>query len=184
MARDAAARRPERELPMRPTTLMIAALALAGATALSAAKIDTRYDPKVDFTKFHTFAWKNDKGPLAPDVDSQIRGTAEETLAKKGLARVAAGDKPDLVIVYNAGMSDQLAAGFQLSMDWWGNFVAVPGGDSNMTAGLVFIFYDAASGEAVWGGKLVQGATNENAPVLMRQKAPSFAAKLLKRYPK
>ncbi|MEZ5312364.1 MAG: hypothetical protein R2862_01275 [Thermoanaerobaculia bacterium] len=59
----------------------------------------------------------------------------------------------------------------------------VGGDDSNVSAGMLFTFEDAASGELVWGGWIRMRGTNENAPQVMRKKAPKAAAKILAAFP-
>lgn len=172
---------------MTPRT-QLAALAVAAAlplfaTAAGAEKVQTEHDASVDFSSLHTYRWKTDLGPGPRELDGPIRAAARETLAERGLREVKDGETADLVLEYNAGLADQLAAGFALDVDWWGRLVVVPGGDSNVTAGLVFLLTRSSGGEPVWTGWLVQRATNENALVVLRERAPKFAKKILSSYP-
>ena len=162
----------------------LAVLLLAGATAAAAKGIETKKDPGTDFTKLHTFAWRLEKGPSPEDLDHMIRRAAESALKERGLVLVKEGEKPDLLLEYNAGLSDLLVAGFDVTVDWWGSLVAVPGSDSNVTAGIVFLLTTPADGKAVWAGWLVQRATTENAGIVLRQRAPKYTRKILERYPK
>ena len=169
---------------MASRSLLLLALALTGATAMSAASVETRHDPKVDFSQFHTYVWKTEKGPTAPDVDLQIRAAAEAELAERGLKKAKGEEKADLVLIYNAGLSDSLVpGGFGVGLGWWGGFIGVPTGESNVSAGIAFFLRRADSDELIWAGWLVQKATNDYAPILLRQKAPKFAKKILSRYP-
>jgi hypothetical protein len=149
-----------------------------------AAKTGSERDPGVDFTKFQTYAWKNAEGPSAPDVDGRIRKAANEELKKKGLRLAAEGEKPDLQLQYNAGFADTLVAGFSVTAGWWGDLVAIPGAETNVRAGIVFLFTRPDDGEGVWTGWLVQEATTENALPILRDRAPKYAKRVLAKYPK
>ena len=168
---------------MRRVVLTVLALCLFSGALAQAAKVKTESDPKADFTAFHTYRWKTAAGPGPAELDGPIRGAAKATLSERGLTEAKEGEAADLVLEYNAGFADQLAAGFAVSVDWWGDLVLVPGGDSNITAGLVFLMKRAEGGEPVWTGWLVQRGTNENALIVLRERAPKYARKILSSYP-
>ncbi len=169
-------------LPLLPLLLGLS-LPFASTAALEAAKVKTKHDPKADFEGFHTYRWLVAEGPAASDLDGLLRAAAEAELGARGLRRAAEGEQADLVLAYNAGYADHLVAGFKVNMAWWGQLVAVPGGDSNVTAGLVFLLTRPEGGEPVWSGWLIQRGTTENALMVIRQRAPSYARKILSNYP-
>lgn len=170
---------------MKTRTLMTALLlAMLGASTAMAAKTGSEKDPATDFTKFRTYAWKTAAGPSAEDVDGRIRKAANEELKKKGLRLAGEGEKPDLLLQYNAGFADTLVAGFSITAGWWGDLVAIPGAETNVRAGIVFLFTRPDDGEGVWTGWLVQEATTENALPILRDRAPKYAKRVLARYPK
>jgi len=168
---------------MRKALLLLLPGLLAGATVLEAAKVRTQHDPKADFSSFQTYRWQKAEGPGGPELDGPVRAAANKELAERGLRLVAEGEKADLLLAYNAGFADVLVAGFSLTVDWWGQMVAVPGGDSNVSAGLLFLMTRPEGGEPVWAGALIVRGTTESALQIMRDRAPKYARKILSNYP-
>lgn len=168
---------------MKKRLLLLIPALLASATVLEAAKVRTQFDPKADFSTFHTYRWQVAEGPGSPELDGPVRAAANKELAARGLKLVGEGEKADLVLAYNAGFADMLVAGFALTVDWWGQMVAVPGGDSNVSAGLLFLMTRPEGGEPVWAGALIERGTTENALRVMRDRAPKYARKILSNYP-
>jgi hypothetical protein len=167
----------------RKILLLVPALLLAGATIAEAVKVRTSHDPEVDFSKFHTFRWNTPEGPGGIELDGPLRAAAEKELAARGLERAKSGEEADLVLGYLVGYADALVAGFTVTAGWWGDLVAIPGGDSNVSAALMLTLSPPEGGEPVWGGILVAKGTTENALMVMRDRAPKYARKILSNYP-
>lgn len=167
---------------MRKPLLFLLSILFAGAT-LCEAGVEVRHDSKADFSTFHTFGWLRAEGPSPPDLDGQLRAVAVEELGKRGLRPVREGETPDLLLAYNAGYSDILVAGLSLDAGHYGWFYAVPGGDSNVTAGILFYMTRPGSEDPVWAGWLVKRATTEGALPMLRKRAPGYARKILAKYP-
>jgi hypothetical protein len=168
---------------MRRSLSSFLLLAVLGSTFAGAAKIETKQDPKADFKSFHTFTWRFAEGPGGSEIDGPIRAAAESALAERGLSRAAADEKADLVLEYNVGLGDALTAGVAVTADWWGQLVAIPAASSRVTAGLLFLLTRAEGGEPVWGGLLVESGNNDQALLVMRDRAPKYAKRILSRYP-
>ena len=94
------------------------------------------------------------------------------------------GSACDLILSYNVGSSDLLASGFSVDADYWGNLVVVPGNDSNVSAGLILFVSDPESKEALWAGWMILRGTSPQALMVMRDRAPSYVAKILSKYPR
>jgi hypothetical protein len=167
---------------MRKPLLILLSLLFAGAS-LCQAGVEVRHDSKADFSSFHTFGWLRAEGPSPPDLDGQLRAAAVEELAKRGLRPVKEGETPDLLLAYNAGYGDILVAGLSIEAGYYGNLVGVPGGDSNVTAGILFYMTRPDSDVPVWTGWLVKRATTEGALPMLRKRAPGYARKILAKYP-
>jgi hypothetical protein len=167
----------------RRLLLLLPALLFAGATVAEAVKVRTSHDAKVDFSKFDTFRWKTPEGPGGQELDGPLRAAAEKELAERGLRRAKNDEEADLVLQYLVGYADVLVAGFTVTAGWWGDLVAVPGGDSNVSAGLMLTLSLPEGGEPIWGGILVAKGTTENALMVMRDRAPKYARKILENYP-
>jgi hypothetical protein len=97
--------------------LLIASLALgllvAGGCA-AGPQVITDFDPSVEFTAFHTFAFSGitDRGQeIGASDHSPLRGRIkkmiDEQLAAKGLRQVRVEDRPDLLVHLFFGVKDQ-----------------------------------------------------------------------------
>ena len=138
----------------------------------------------VDLAKMKTYHWKSEKGPQTGDLDKKLRAAADEQLAKKGLKLVPTAEPADMELRYNAGTVDILVAGLDVAAGYWGDLVGVPGTDSNVRGGMIFMFEDPANGKTLWAGWIVKEGTTMNAAQVMRKRAPKWAGQILSRYPK
>jgi hypothetical protein len=170
---------------MRQALALSLLLVVATASAADAARVKTQLAPGADLAKRVTYRWDRPAGPGPEGLDEKLRAAAEKTLAGRGLRKAAEGEaKVDLVLSYNVGAADQLAAGFSVDADYWGNLVAVPGNDSNVSAGIVLFVSDPASNEALWAGWMILRGTSPQALMVMRDRAPGYVEKILSKYPK
>lgn len=85
----------------------IAALGCAGPT------VRTDFDPAVDFTTFHTFAFAgmtdvNQGGVLDNSLmRKRVEGVVGEQFSSKGLREVGLNDNPDLLVHYWVGLKEK-----------------------------------------------------------------------------
>ena len=97
---------------------LIASLALgllAGGGCASGPKVVTDFDPSVEFSAFHTFAFSGitDRGreiEAASDhspLRGRIKAMIDEQLAAKGVRQVSLEDRPDLLVHIFFGVMDE-----------------------------------------------------------------------------
>jgi hypothetical protein len=97
--------------------LLIAGLALgllAAGGCAAGPKVITDFDPSVEFSAFHTFAFSGitDRGrEVGPSDNSPLRGRIkqmiDEQLAAKGFRQVGVEDRPDLLVHIFFGVKGQ-----------------------------------------------------------------------------
>lgn len=74
----------------------------ASAQAPRLAKAEVEHDPQADFSVFKTFQWKDSQEPADnPTVHTSVVWYVERGLEKKGLAKSAGEQQPDLLLRYS-----------------------------------------------------------------------------------
>jgi len=181
--------------------LGLTALVLAGCNSGNGPSVKTDYDKRVDFARFHTFAFQ--RGRLfnrlgAPDnnntlVDGRIRDAVVDDLSAKGLRLDTRN--PDLVATYIAGAKNKQQItnlgpdvydspyfggpfGFSPEGSWWG-----PGYDqfyiNNYTQGtLILDLIDPHTKQLVWRAYVTQQIDQPDAKTIN-----SAVAAALKNFP-
>jgi hypothetical protein len=96
---------------MKPRGLMIS-LAFIAMLALPAGeqRVDVSFDPSVDFSRFRNYLLLESKNPSkAKSCHQAILDSIQISLATRGLLPVDDGEQPDLLIVYNAGIKEEVS---------------------------------------------------------------------------
>jgi hypothetical protein len=165
----------------------LALLVLLGSSAALALKVKSKRADGVDFSKFKTYAWRapGSEGSGSPspdeDTDKRIRAAADESLAKRGLRKLAEGEEnPDLWLSYSVGWNSTFAhEGWAFTDDW----MVVDFSRTTDQAVLVLEFTDAGTGKAAWLGWARQAANTPQSLEAMRRNADDAVIKILKKYP-
>jgi len=103
------------------TGVAAAVIALAGCSSL---KMSSGWDRQADFTKYHTWAWKDDGSIKDPVWNRRVQSVLEDELARHGLTR--SDEKPDLWVAVHWRLSIQEEV-VSYSPDWgyvWGYWAA------------------------------------------------------------
>jgi Domain of unknown function (DUF4136) len=90
-------------MPERATPWAAAALLLAGVAACTTLKTTVAWDERADFSKYKTWAWKDDGSIRDPIWNRRVQAVLEDELAKRGLTRVEAD--PNLWVHVHARIS-------------------------------------------------------------------------------
>ena len=73
-------------------------------------RVEVNFDRTVDFSRFRNYVLLESKNPSKMKVCHQtILDTIQVSLAMRGLLPVYEGEPPDLLIVYNAGIKEEVA---------------------------------------------------------------------------
>src|ERR1700752_3226664 len=98
------------ESHMKLTYLMVSVAYLALTVSASGQKVEVSFDPAVDFSRFRNYALLESKNPSKlKGCPQALLDTIQVSLAKRGLLPVYDGEIPDLLIVYNAGIKEEVS---------------------------------------------------------------------------
>lgn len=159
--------------------------ALAAAASCSTLKISSDYDKRADFTKYGTWAWKDDGSIRDPVWSRRVQSTLEDELAKKGLRR--SEENPDLWVVVHARLSAETRV-TSYSPAWgygWG-YWAGPGITTvyEIPVGMVIIdLADARRKELVWRGRASDTIRAGKEPEEREQRFIQILAEMFSGYP-
>ena len=140
---------------MKKLVMAIAALAIVLAPALAQAqKVNTDFDPAVDFTTFKTYSWTTGTPSPNPLGEQRIQDAVNKALQAKGLKLVSAN--PDLVVATHAVGKEEtelVSTGYSGPYRW-----GYRGGTSTtsvytyMTGTLAVDLYSAQTKKLAWRG--------------------------------
>jgi hypothetical protein len=134
-------------------TLPVAAI---GVFLAFAADVQTDYDHKADFGKYHTYSWLGAKASNSLWED-RIRGAVDSSLAAKGWTKVASGGEASVAAVgttaneptYNTFYNGFPGWGWR---GWGGMDTATTTVDYNKVGTLVVDVFDSGTKKLLWRG--------------------------------
>jgi hypothetical protein len=169
---------------------LIISLALIAMLAPPAGeqRVDVSFDPSVDFSRFRNYTLLESKNPSKMKVCHQtILDTIQVSLAMRGLLPVYEGEPPDLLIVYNAGIKEEVSIQgyeYRYGSAWQGNV-------STNSSGLVPLIeqpetlivdlVDAKNNRLVWRGIATNTLVEDYSKA--EKKAETATRKMFTRYP-
>jgi hypothetical protein len=176
--------------------LVFAAAFILLAAVASAQDVSYNFDQKADFTKYKTYKWMaaKDAEQIDPLVAKQIVDAIDKQLATKGLAKTD-GDKADLYLVYQAGVSKEkevtsFSSGYAMGPGWGGRYYGgYGGGTTTATTATIYIgalaidLYDVATKELVWRGLASKQIDTKASPEKRQKNLDKGMAKVFKNYP-
>jgi len=174
--------------------LWISLLLIAvSAIAVMGQKVKVGADPKVDLTKYKTYAWDKGSPAANPIINQMIIESVESALAGKGLTKVTAN--PDVTVVAWAALGADLHVGYP---SWWHG--AGSAASTGMAVGeqswaiskgtLVIDIADGGTKESVWRGSAVSTlSANPTGDMVkdandVRKTVVKSVEKMFKHYPK
>ena len=164
---------------MNPRGLIISLTFLA-MLALPAGeqRVEVSFDPIVDFSRFKNYALLESKNPSKMKVCHQrILDTIQVSLAMRGVLPVYEGEQPDLLIVYNAGIKEEVSIqGYEYR---YGSFGSVPLIEQPET--LIVDLVDAKNNRLVWRGIATNTLVEDSSKA--EKKAETATRKMFARYP-
>jgi len=165
------------------TLLWIAALVLL-ARGAAAQDVNYDYDRQANFSGYQTYAWAG--GPtLADNLNhARIVAAVDRQLAAKGLARVDSTGNPDLLVVYQVGLHQDL------EINGYDNRWAGPvGGPSwarleRVQVGTLAVgIIDAKTRSMVWRAAASKDLDLNQSPDKWEKKLNKAVEKMFKHYP-
>jgi hypothetical protein len=146
------------------TAALLAGLVACGSTL----QTNVGYDQNLDFSKYHTWAWKPDGSIQDPIWAKRCQDVLSDVLASKGLTQVDLAQSPGLWAVVHA----RLSADTQMvpySPAWgyaWGGFEPVYSLETSIPVGTIVVdLVDVGLKRAAWQGKgkdeIRSGLSNE-----------------------
>lgn len=95
---------------MKTRLASLAVLLCVVATGAFAQQVNVDWQRGTDFSKFKTYAWEQSQNPIRdPLWDQRVVGMIDAQLASKGLQKVAPDAKPDLFVMYSAGIKQNVS---------------------------------------------------------------------------
>ena len=103
---------------MKKLVTVIVLLIGAGAVTVQAQSVKVAADPRVDLSKYKTYAWAPGTSAANPIINALITETVNQALTAKGLTQVS--DGPDVTVAVMAALNSDL----HISYPSWGRSVA------------------------------------------------------------
>ena len=171
---------------MRIATFLSAASVVLTATMTLAQNVTYDFDRATDFSRLTTFAWV--RGPIGLDQINHRRvvDAVSSQLRSKGLVRVDAAGRPDLLVAYHLTFdSDVRVTGFSSG---WGpyRFAGASGvarADEIVTGTLVVDLVNTRTNTIVWRGIASREVDAKADPGKRERNINRAAERLFKNYP-
>jgi hypothetical protein len=148
-----------------------------------AQKVNTDWDHEANFSNYKTYAWMESKHPASSDlVNKRIIDNIDKQMAAKGFTK--ASDKPDVLVVYNAGVKEQVSVqGYDYGYGRyrWGGGMSTYSQVVELQGTLVIDLVDAQKKELIWRGTATD--TLSDKPEKNSQKIEKATEKAFKNYP-
>lgn len=172
----------------RRTTWMV--LAFVAATACSTLRTSADWDRTKDFSKYKTWAWKDD-GSIKNDIlAKRIQTLVTAELTRKGLVRT--DDRPDLWVAAHARLDKQVRIDYYNSGWGYGWYRGYYGGGMSMTTAtareipvgtLIIDLVDTREKELVWRGIATDTLKPERSTEEKEKALADALAKMFQDYP-
>ena len=164
----------------------LSAAVLATGTIAMGQNITDDFDRSANFTAYRTYAWV--KGTLLADEINHKRvvDAVSAELAAKGLRRVDAGDRPDVLVAYHATFDRNLQiSGFSTG---WGPYrlgggSGVARAEKILMGTLAVDVVDAQTNTIVWRGIASKEVDADADPTKREKNIRRAAERLFKNYP-
>jgi uncharacterized protein DUF4136 len=172
---------------MRVSTFATAAgVALLGTIAL-AQNVTYDFDSSADFSRFRRYAWT--RGTILNDEFNHTRivNAVDAQLQAKGLTKVEAGDRPDVLVAYHASFDRDLQiTGFASGWGGYhfaGNRTASARTEQIVVGTLAVDVVDATTDAIVWRGVATKDVDVKADPQKRDRNINRAAERLFKNFP-
>jgi len=150
------------------------------SVAAAAQGVTVDYNHKLDFSRFHTYAWgeqQNANQIMSPSLAQETQNQVNSQLQARGLMLRQEREAPDLIVVTSGGMKPQT------SYKLWrtGDLVSITP-DTSSVGTLIVDLYDANNKRLAWRG-VAQGALNQGNSNENRQLVEKTVTSMFQKYP-
>ena len=165
---------------MKPRSCVFLALLCLLSTLALAQQVNVDWQRGTDFSKYKTYAWGVGAHPLQDSLWNQrILGMVDTQLAAKGLQKVALDQNPDLIVVYNAGVQQNVSyQGY--SMGWFNRMGSIDQVIENEGT-LVVDLLDPQQKMTVWRGTASETLSDKSDKNI--SKVQKMVNKMFQKYP-
>lgn len=167
---------------MRRAMIAVTALAVLLLPALAhAQKVNTDFDPNVDFSAFKTYAWTKGTPSPNPIGEQRIQDAVNKALQAKGLKLVT--DAPDVVVATHAVGKEEkelVTTGFGGPYRWGGG-MGTASVNTYIQGTLAVDIYNAQTKKLAWRG--VGTDTMSDKAEKNAEKVNKAVEKMFKAYP-
>lgn len=170
------------------------ALVLVAMAGCSSFSTDADYDPKTDFSRYHTWTWFTGPKPSGPSLDGlteqRIRAALEEMLPQVGLTKTADA-QADLLVTYHMSVQQRLEVVPTTTMygyGWghgYGGYYAGYGSEVRTydEGTLLVDFIDAKTKGLAWRGVARGTVYRSSTPEEREERIRSAVQAILEQYP-
>lgn len=144
------------------------------AVAANGQRVDVSFDRAVDFSRFRSYELLESKNPSKlKGCHQAILDTIQVSLAIRGLLPVHDGEIPDLLIVYNAGIKEEVSIQ-RYANAWQGTLIEDP-------ETLIVDLIDAKHNRLIWRGVATNTLVQDH--LKAEKKAETATRKMFARFP-
>lgn len=168
---------------MRFATLAVmATLAILGTPA-AAQDVTYDFDKSADFSSFRTYQWVPGTNLVDEFNHRRIVEAVDAQLLAKGLRPAAAGEQPDVLVAYYAGIRTDLEVN-GTSLGWVGGPRPVSARVEEVPVGTLIVnIYNAKTRGILWRGVATKELDVKANPEKREKHINKAAAKLFRNYP-
>jgi uncharacterized protein DUF4136 len=167
---------------------LLPVVVIAAALACSTLKTSADFDPKTDFTKYKTWAWKDDRSIKDPLWVKRIQDALESTLSTRGLTRNE--QSSDLWVAVHARFSEQTQVtsydtgwGYGYGWRYGGGGMTTTRVEQIPVGTLIVDLVDAQRKELVWRGTGSDTLNPQRSPEEKEKALREALAKMFENYP-
>lgn len=165
---------------MKPRSCVFLVLLCLLSTLALAQQVNVDWQRGTDFSKYKTYAWGVGAHPIQDSLWNQrILGMVDTQLAGKGLQKIALDQNPDLIVVYNAGVQQNVSyQGY--SMGWFNRMGSIDQVIENEGT-LVVDLLDPQQKMTVWRGTASETLSDKSDKNI--NKVQKMVNKMFQKYP-
>jgi hypothetical protein len=160
--------------------LLLMVMSLLSVAAM-AQKVNVDWKRGDDFTKYKTYAWGVSPHPVKDSLWNQrIIGFIDDQMTQKGLTKVEPGANPDLIVVYNAGVKQNVSLeGYRMG-GWYNSMSTVQQVTTN-DGTLVVDLADPTQKMVIWRATSSDTLSDKSGKNI--EKVQKMVKKIFEKYP-